>query len=103
MTGKVIVHFLQFYPDSHGGDVSIPYYGSSLGYGFLWNLPSYGWVNITEDELGWFSNATLNAGGFFPGWFLNATVPSILRCGHIHRFLDYYFECPCQPKRVALC
>lgn len=26
----------EFYPDSHGGDVSIPYYSSSLGYGFLW-------------------------------------------------------------------
>ena len=33
----------QFYPDSHGSDVSVPYYSSSLGYGFLWNLPSYGW------------------------------------------------------------
>jgi alpha-D-xyloside xylohydrolase len=44
----------QYYPDSHGGDVSIPYYGSSIGYGFLWNLPSYGWVNLTETEIAWF-------------------------------------------------
>ena len=52
----------QYYPDSHGSDVSIPYYSSSLGYGFLWNLPSYGYVNISEAEISWFSNATLNAG-----------------------------------------
>jgi len=49
----------QDYAQSHGGDVSIPWYMSSLGYGFVWNLPSYGYTNLTENSLQWFSNATL--------------------------------------------
>ena len=31
-----------FYGKSQGGDVSIPWYMSSKGYGFVWNLPSFG-------------------------------------------------------------
>lgn len=50
----------QYYPISHGSDAMIPYFASSLGYAFLWNLPSYGWCNLTQTELAWFSNATLN-------------------------------------------
>ena len=33
-----------YYGYSSGGDVSIPYYSSSLGYGFVWNSPSLGEV-----------------------------------------------------------
>ncbi len=43
----------QLYPASHGADVMIPYYGSSLGYGFLWATPSYGNVSLTEQALIW--------------------------------------------------
>ena len=32
----------QDYGQSHGSDVSIPWYASSLGYGFVWNSPAYG-------------------------------------------------------------
>jgi alpha-glucosidase (family GH31 glycosyl hydrolase) len=34
------------------------------GFGFLWNSPSYGFVNISGDGATWFSNATLNADFF---------------------------------------
>ncbi len=34
------------------------------GFGFLWNSPSYGYVNISGDGATWFSNATLNADFF---------------------------------------
>ena len=48
-----------YYGMSSGGDVSIPYYSSSLGYGFAWNLPSLGDVSIGEDKIEWSSYATL--------------------------------------------
>jgi alpha-D-xyloside xylohydrolase len=49
----------QDYSISHGGDVSIPWYASSLGYGFVWNSPAYGTVDLSETALTWFANATL--------------------------------------------
>ena len=35
-------------------------YMSSVGYGFLWNLPSYGSVSITPENISWFSEASQN-------------------------------------------
>jgi alpha-D-xyloside xylohydrolase len=52
---------VQYYPISHGGESMVSWYSSSRGYGFLWNLPSYGWVNLTNAQLAWHSNATMNA------------------------------------------
>jgi alpha-D-xyloside xylohydrolase len=49
----------QDYAKSSGSDVSIPFYASSRGYAFIWNSPAYGTVNITEDAISWFANATL--------------------------------------------
>ena len=49
----------QDYSKSGGGDVSIPWYASSLGYGFVWNSPAYGYVDISESSIEWFSNATM--------------------------------------------
>ncbi|KAL6055995.1 Alpha-xylosidase [Balamuthia mandrillaris] len=48
----------QLYTLSRGADISIPFYQSSLGYGFLWNLPSFGYVNISEEHTTWYSNST---------------------------------------------
>ena len=33
---------------------------SSIGYGFLWNLPSYGNLSITPENITWFSAASQN-------------------------------------------
>ena len=49
----------QDYGQSHGSDVSIPWYASSLGYGFVWNSPAYGYVNVSDASTEWFANATL--------------------------------------------
>jgi alpha-D-xyloside xylohydrolase len=49
----------QDYGQSHGSDVSIPWYASSLGYGFVWNSPAYGYVDLSESALTWMANATL--------------------------------------------
>jgi alpha-D-xyloside xylohydrolase len=49
----------QDYSKSHGGDVSIPWYVSSLGYGFVWNSPAMGNVSLTEAALSWSAEATL--------------------------------------------
>jgi hypothetical protein len=51
----------QDYDQSHGGDVSIPWYASSRGYGFVWNSPAYGYVDLSEAALTWFANATQGA------------------------------------------
>jgi alpha-D-xyloside xylohydrolase len=48
----------QIYTYSGGGDISIPFYTSSLGYGFLWNLPSFGYVNVSNTGTEWYSNST---------------------------------------------
>jgi alpha-D-xyloside xylohydrolase len=49
----------QDYGISHGSDVMIPWYASSLGYGFLWNSAGHGSVSLSENSLNWCSNATL--------------------------------------------
>jgi alpha-D-xyloside xylohydrolase len=49
----------QDYGQSHGSDVSIPFYSSSKGYGFLWNSPAYGSVAISEASISWASNASM--------------------------------------------
>jgi hypothetical protein len=53
-----------YYGRSHGADVSVPFYTSSVGYGFLWNLPSFGSLKMPgptlhKDPIVWVSNATL--------------------------------------------
>lgn len=50
----------QNYGISHGSDVSIPWYTSSRGYGFLLNLPGYGVVNASASGVTWSINATMN-------------------------------------------
>jgi alpha-D-xyloside xylohydrolase len=50
----------QLYEHSHGSDASIPWYASDSGYGFVWNLPSYGTVNVTDTAIEWSSDASLN-------------------------------------------
>jgi len=50
----------QDYGKSGGADVMIPYYSSSLGYGFLWDNAAYGSVALSEASLVWYANATLN-------------------------------------------
>lgn len=50
----------QLYATSRGSDVSIPWYASSQGYGFVWNSPSFGSVDVSEAAITWESVATLN-------------------------------------------
>eukprot|EP01044_Picomonas_judraskeda_P021272 COSAG03_NODE_4967_length_1376_cov_68.654237_1_plen_50_part_10 len=35
------------------------FYQSTKGYGFLWNLASYGHFHVGADAISWSSNATL--------------------------------------------
>ena len=49
----------QDYSQSHGGDVSIPWYASSRGYGFVWNSAAYGSVDASQAGITWSANATL--------------------------------------------
>eukprot|EP00937_MAST-01D_sp_MAST-1D-sp2_P006860 g6860.t1 len=48
-----------FYGKSHGSDVSIPMYTSSIGYAFVWNSPALGSVDVSDAAIEWVSNATL--------------------------------------------
>jgi len=44
----------------NNGDVFIPFYTSSLGYAFLWNLPGYGAFSASSASITWHANATQN-------------------------------------------
>jgi alpha-D-xyloside xylohydrolase len=44
----------------NNGNVFIPFYTSSLGYAFLWNLPGYGTLNASQANVQWHANATQN-------------------------------------------
>jgi alpha-D-xyloside xylohydrolase len=51
----------QFYKDSHGADILIPFYMSwPLALGVLWALPSYGNVSLLPGAHTWSSAATRN-------------------------------------------
>lgn len=63
-TGKLNNKGLKFsfydminYDVSHGGQNGIPFYFSSKEYGFLWNLPSFGYFNSTNTVTEWKSEA----------------------------------------------
>ena len=57
---QLFVHTLE-YDVSSGADSTIPWYASSLGYGFVWNSPGFGFADLSESALSWYANATLNA------------------------------------------
>ena len=48
----------QQYGYSSGGDISIPFYVSTAGFGLLYNQAGYGFLHITRDQAQWRSNAT---------------------------------------------
>ena len=52
----------QYYPNSRGADIVIPFFSAMpLGLGFLWNLPSYGFVDLNVNGTHtWSSYATQN-------------------------------------------
>jgi alpha-D-xyloside xylohydrolase len=48
----------QNYDLSSGGDITMPFYVSTAGFGFLYNQAGYGSIGITRDNATWTSNAT---------------------------------------------
>ena len=48
----------QIYGESFGGDITIPWYISTAGFGFLYNEAGYGWLHIDSKSAEWQSNAT---------------------------------------------
>ena len=48
----------QEYGLSGGGDISIPFYISTAGFGLLYNQAGYGYVHITPEKATWGTNAT---------------------------------------------
>ena len=48
----------QLYGDSFGGDITIPWYISTAGFGLLYNEAGYGWLHINSQGAQWQSNAT---------------------------------------------
>ena len=67
----------EYYPYNHGSQALIPLYFSSIGYGFLWDLPTYGYMSLSNDGIQWFANAT--QGGIVDFWV--TTTPSDLPAG----------------------
>jgi alpha-D-xyloside xylohydrolase len=48
----------QVYSYSIGADISIPFYQSTAGYGFLWNIPAFGYIDINNDYTEWAANSS---------------------------------------------
>ena len=48
----------QLYDKSQGGDISIPFYVSTAGFGLLYNEAGYGHISIDSQQASWQSNAT---------------------------------------------
>ena len=48
----------QIYGLSAGGDISMPFYISTAGFGFLYNQAGYGSIHIAREMATWTSNAT---------------------------------------------
>lgn len=67
----------------------------------VWNLPSYGWVNLTTSALAWHSNATLNAD------FWITTTPSTPPAGVspyallLHNMVDVVGHAPPMPQYAS--
>ena len=74
-----------YYGKSQGGDVSIPWFFSAAGYGFVWNSPSMGSVAIDDDTIVWVTNATkckCAARGMWQGRFgISLCTAGQLTCG----------------------
>ena len=83
----------QVYGKSHGADAMIPWYMSSMGFGFLWNLPSYGNVSITPEKVSWFSAASLNV----DFWITTTPSSSLSYPSLLHRFVDAVGHAPAMP------
>jgi alpha-D-xyloside xylohydrolase len=83
------------YKSSKGADSMIPWFMSSLGYGFLWNLPSYGNVSITPAKTTWCSSASLNVDFWItttPAGTSTSSYPSLL-----HQFVSAVGHAPAMP------
>jgi len=50
----------EYYPYNHGSQALVGWYMSTAGYGFLWNLPGYGYYSVANDVSTFFANATNN-------------------------------------------
>ena len=53
------IEHTEYYPNSHGSNVLIPWYMTTAGYGMLFNLPSYGWFSVATSGISFHSNATM--------------------------------------------
>ena len=53
------IEHTEFYPNSHGSNVLIPWMMTTRGYGILWNLPAYGWFSVATSSIQFHANATL--------------------------------------------
>ena len=69
---------------------------SSVGYGFLWNLPSYGNLSISPENITWFSAASQNID------FWVTTTPATISTASpfaalLHQFVDAVGHAPTMP------
>ena len=83
------------YGASKGADSMIPWFMSSRGYGFLWNLPSYGNVSISPASATWCSSASLNVDFWItttPAGTSTSFYPSLL-----HQFVSAVGHSPTMP------
>jgi len=89
----------QVYQISTGSDISIPFYHSTKGYGFLWNLPSFGYVDINNDFTEWASNSTQQLD--FWVTTTNATIQYSLFADLLSNYVDVTGHPPVLPEYAS--
>lgn len=68
----------EYYPYNSGGQALWGlYHNLDKGYSFLWNMPTYGYLNVSTDACTWFANGTQN--GVVDFWV--STIPADLPKG----------------------
>ena len=90
--------FASSWAEENNGLLTIPWYASSAGYGFLWNVPSYGSVNISDIGANWSCWATLNA----DFWVTASSSSSALPLADVmHAFSDAVGHAPQMPPAAT--
>lgn len=67
----------EYYPFNHGSQALWGLFHSSKGYSFLWNMPTYGFLNMSTGGCTWFANGT--QAGLVDIWV--STTPADLPAG----------------------
>ena len=93
-----MTNFSTAWEHENNGILTIPWYVSSKGYGYLHNTPGYGSVSLSTAGQSWFANATLNADCWLTASAADAPLPL---ADVLHRYVDVVGHAPPMPYAAS--